>query len=118
MLPKCPIETAFRCLTVMVIAGTLTASTIKACAEPPHLANHWEPTRLSLHACLRRGMTVLRLIGFADAHLGKSGKAVFGNNGDSHMAVICAIPHWVVFAGAAPSLNEIVNYRNELVGQF
>jgi hypothetical protein len=116
MPTKLPIKVELR--TLMVVAGMLTTSTINACAEPPHLANYWKPTRLSMHACVQRGMTVLRQIGFADAHLRRSGKVVFGNNGESHMAVICAIPGWVVFAGASPSLDEIANYRNELASRF
>jgi hypothetical protein len=87
-------------------------------AEPPHLASYWEPTRLSSRSCVERGITVLREMGFNDAHRGKSGMVAFGNRDDSHMEVICSIPRWVVFVGASPSLDQIAKYRDIIVGLF
>lgn len=101
-----------------VIGATVVMLTTKARAEPPHLADYWEPTHLNIRACVQRGIMVLREIGFQDAHPGRSGKVAFGNRDDNHMEVICSIPNWVVFVGASSSLDQIVNYRNELAKRF
>lgn len=118
MLLNLQIQKAFRVLTLALIAAALATPMTEARGEPPHLADYWEPTRLSMHACLQRAMTVLRQMGFEDAHLGKGGKEVFGYHRDSHVGVICSIPRWVVFVGASPNLDEITNFRDELVQRF
>lgn len=105
-------------LSSITATAVVAVATSNARAEPPHLADYWQPTQLSIAACVQRGLIALQEIGFEDAHPGKSGEVAFGNRGDSHMEVICSIPHWAVFVGASPSLNEIVDYRNQLLRRF
>jgi hypothetical protein len=104
--------------TTMFIGVIACMKTTALSAEPPHLASYWESTRLSTRACVNRGITVLRKMGFDDAHRGKSGVVAFGNQDDSHMEVICSIPHWVVFVGASPNLHQIAKYRDLIVRLF
>lgn len=115
---KSPVHRPRGLRSLIIIGATSAMMTAGAKAEPPHLATYWLPIRLTMKACLHRGMSVLRDIGFQDVHSGGSGKVAFGSRDDNHMGVVCAIPHWVIFVGASPNLDEIANYRNELVKRF
>jgi hypothetical protein len=88
-----------------------------AYAEAPHLALGYKQINLDEQGCVQRGIEVMHAAGFADSHIGSSGKVVFGDYDDYHGALQCA-PGMVFFVVSGPDLPSTSEFRDRLQKPF